>query len=428
MSKWQVRVHERLISPEEATAKLRNAGHIALASGCSEPVTVLKAIVREASHFSGLRFYNMALGSICPYAANDFSENFRLVTILPDPSLREAITRGTVEYLPVSLSAFPAYLRRLQTLDAALIQVSSPDRHGYCSLGLSVDYTRSAALTADLVIAEINTETPRTLGESFLHVSQIDYFVHAEQGCREFLEAPVSVVERRVAEHVAELVPNGSTVQFGIGSIARAIADKLQEKEELGIHTGIFTDAVMDLVESGAVSNRHKGIDTYKCVVTQVLGSTELYQYVSDNPGVEMRSCEYTHNYAVLTQLENFVAINSAVEVDLTGQVNAEYVNGKQISGTGGQLDFMHAASQSSKAKSVIALTSTAASGKISRIVHNMSPGAVVSTPRVDVDYVVTEFGIASLSDKTIRERTEAMIAVAHPAFRKQLSSLALGY
>lgn len=420
MENWQTIFEKRLITADHAISLLKSGGHVSVSSGCGEPLTLIEALLKQAPRFKNLHLYNMAVGSSCPYTAPAYRENFRLISVLPEASMRTKIQAGTVEYLPVRLSLFPEYLASLP-LDAALIQITPPDRHGFCSLGLSVDYTKPAAMAARLVIAEINETAPRTLGNSFIHVSQVDYFVKAEKPVLELAEAPNTSVERTIAEQVVKLIPDKATVQLGIGSLAGAIARQLKSKNELGIHTGIFTDAFMELVESGAVTNRHKGTDTYNSVFTQVMGSRKLYAYVDDNPGLAIRTCDYTHNFEVIQRLRNFRAVNSAVEVDIFGQVNAESIKGEQLSGTGGQLDFMHAACQGKDSFSIVAIPSTASGGKVSRIVPRLSSGTVVTTPRVDVDYVVTEYGVAELRHKTLKQRAEALIAVAHPDFRTEL-------
>jgi len=310
----------------------------------------------------------------------------------------------------------------IQPLDAVLINVSPPDAHGYCSLGTSVDAALSAIHAADVVIAQINRSMPRTLGDSFVHVGQIDLAVPVDQPPHEHVLPEVGDVERSIGENVAELVPDRATIQMGIGSIPTAVALALRTKRDLGVHTELLTDPVIDLVEAGAVTGDAKEINRGKIVTAFLMGSQRLYDFVDDNPMIEMRPVDYTNDTSVIRRFRRMIAINSAISVDLTGQVSADSIGTRFYSGVGGQMDFMRGAALAPEGRAIIALPSRAAGGAISRIVSVLAPGAGVVTSRAHVRTVVTEFGVAELFGRSIRERIAALIAIAHPEVRDDLS------
>jgi acyl-CoA hydrolase len=306
-----------------------------------------------------------------------------------------------------------------------LLNVTRPDAHGFCSLGTSVDASLAAALSARTVIAQLNAGMPRTHGDTFIHVSQIDLGVEVDQPPYEHIEGELGDVERRIGEHVAALVPDGATIQLGIGAIPAATALALRDKVDLGVHTEMFTDAVMELAEAGAITGRCKEINRGKIVSAFLMGSQRLYDWVDDNPMIELRPVDYTNDTAVIRRFSRMVAINSAIQVDVTGQVSADSIGRRFYSGVGGQLDYIRGAARAPHGRAIIALPSTAAGGRISRIVPVLDEGAGVVTTRAHVRTVVTEYGVAELHGRTIGERAEALIAIAHPEFREQLADAA---
>ncbi len=338
---------------------------------------------------------------------------------------------GRADFTPIFLSEIPGLFRSGQlALDAALIHVSPPDEHGFCSFGIEVGITKPAAESARLVIAEVNDRMPRALGDSFIHVSKIDYFVPVSYPLPELPQGTPGEVQMRIAENIADLIPDGATLQLGIGGIPDAVLLYLRDKKDLGIHTEMFSDGVVQLVEAGVITNERKTLHRGKIIVGFVLGTQRLYDFVDNNAMVEFHPTDYVNDPFIIAQNENMIAINSAIEVDLTGQVCADSIGHKFYSGVGGQVDFIRGAARSKGGKPIIALPSTAKGGTISRIVATLKPGAGVTTTRNDVHYVVTEYGVAYLHGKTIRQRVEALIGIAHPDFREDLRREArrLGY
>jgi 4-hydroxybutyrate CoA-transferase len=349
--------------------------------------------------------------------------HFRHRALFIGPNARRAVNEGRADYIPVFLSDIPRlFQRRLLPLDAAFINVSLPDAHGYCSLGTSVEATLAAVNSAGLVVAQLNRSMPRTLGDSFLHVSQIDLATEVDLPPYELPPSKIGRVERLIGEHVAELVADGATIQMGIGQIPAAVGEALRSKRDIGVHTEMFTDVVADLVEAGAVTGARKEINRGKIISTFVLGSERLYRFVNDNPLVEMRPVDYTNDTAVIRRFRRMTAINSALEVDLTGQVCADSIGTQLYSGVGGQMDFVRGAALAEEGRAIIALPSTAANGTVSRIVPWLNRGAGVTTTRAHVRTVVTEWGTAELFGKSIDERARELIAIAHPTFREELA------
>lgn len=315
----------------------------------------------------------------------------------------------------------PELLKNQLPVDVALIQVSEPDQQGYCSFGVSVDYTKPAAEMAGIVIAQVNKKMPRTMGDSFIHISDIDYIVEYTEDLLELPLPKIGEVEKAIGENCAKLVSDGDTLQLGIGAIPDAVLMFLKDKKDLGIHSEMISDGVIELVESGVITNKRKNLNPGKAVVTFLMGSRKLYDFVDNNPMIAMYPVDYVNNPLIAMQNDNLISINSCVQVDLTGQVASESIGYKQISGVGGQVDFVRAASMSKGGKSIIAIASTTSNGKVSKIVNTLDMGAIVTTSRTDVDYIVTEYGIAKLKGKSLRERAMALINIAHPDFRDEL-------
>ena len=411
------------ITATEAISLLRPGQRIALGDGCSEPQTLVEALIAEGRRLRGLEIVN-GFHSVTPrsYVQLDAEESLSLNTWMIGPRDRKALAEGKAEYTPCHVSEYHELLQEgLLPLDVALIQVSPPDADGNCSLGVTVGHLRDAVAVAPQVIAEVNEKMPYVLGESRLPLSQIDYLVETSRPLLELAPPRIGPAEEAIGRHVAHLIPDGATIQFGVGNIPEAVLKFLKDKRELGIHSGMLSDGVVDLVEGGAVTNARKTIDPGATIATCLMGTHKLYDLANRNPALELYPSSYTHSLRIISQLRDFISINAAVQVDLTGQINAESLGLKQISGVGGQADFVRGSHLSQGGKAITALTSTASGGKVSRIVPFLPPGSAVTTTRHEVQYVVTEYGIANLRGKSLKQRRKELIAVAHPDFREEI-------
>jgi acyl-CoA hydrolase len=412
----------RIVSADEAVAGIRSGDQVFVHGGAATPSVLLEALVRRADALRDVGVVHLHTEGPAPHLAPDVAASFRHRALFIGANAREAVNDGRADYVPVFLSDIPELFRtRVLPLDAVFINVSPPDAHGYASLGTSVDAGLAAIQAATTVIAQLNRSMPRTLGDSFVRVDQIDIGVEVDQPPHEHLAGPIGDVERRIGEFVAELVPDRATVQMGIGSIPGAVALALRDKRDLGVHTELFTDPVLDLVESGAVTGDAKEINRGKIVTAFLMGSQRLYDFVDDNPMIEMRPVDYTNDTSVIRRFRRMVAINSALSIDLTGQVSADSLGTRMYSGVGGQMDFMRGAALAEEGRAIIALPATAAGGTVSRIVPVLAEGAGVVTSRAHVRTVVTEYGTAQLFGRSVRERVDALIAIAHPEFREDL-------
>jgi 4-hydroxybutyrate CoA-transferase len=348
-------------------------------------------------------------------------KHFRHISQFVGGATRNTIVAGHGDYIPCFFSQIPYQLDTTIKPDVALIHLSLPDEHGYCSFGVAVDYTKHSTEVAPLVIAQINKHMPRTLGDSFIHVTDIDVIVEHDEPLIELSPPNITDVERAIGENCAKLIKDGDCLQLGIGAIPDAVLLFLKDKKDLGIHSEMFSDGVVELVEAGVITNSKKNFHKGKMLATFLMGTKRLYEFVHNNPAVAMYPSTYTNNPLVAGQNDNLVSINSCVQVDLLGQVCSEMVGTTQISGVGGQVDFVRAAAISKGGRSIIAMTSTAAGGKISKIVPTLDEGAAVTTSRNDVEYVITEHGIANLRYHTVRDRARMLINIAHPKFRDEL-------
>ncbi|MBI2954397.1 MAG: acetyl-CoA hydrolase/transferase family protein [Chloroflexi bacterium] len=411
----------RIVSPEKAIGIVTSGETVVLGTGCAEPQSLVDELVRQRERLSDVRLLTMTPAGKCAYAGSGMERHFRVLTFLGSPGLYDAIRAGRADYIPCHLSEIPRlFTQGYVRVDAALIQVSPPDAGGYCSLGISVDYLKVAVREAKVVVAEINERMPRTRGDCYVHMSEIDLAIESSQPLLTVERAAVlSEEEQMIGRNVADLVTDGATVQVGIGGLPDAVLRSLRDKRDLRIHTGIISDGIIDLVQAGAIAS--VGTGRSPVVSMLAMGSHTLYSYLHENPTIEMHPCTFTHASRVISQIEDFVSVNSALQVDPTGQVNAEYVGGVQVSGVGGQADFIRGAALAPGGRSIIALPSTANGGKVSRLVAKLDPGAVVTTPRTDVHYVVTEYGVADLRGKSLKERARALAAIAHPRFRDEL-------
>jgi len=356
---------------------------------------------------------------VAPYATEKFKENFRHNSFFIGDNTREAINAGVADYTPIFLSEVPGlFYHGLDRIEVALIQTSPPDRHGYMSLGVSVDIVKAATEMAGCIIAQVNGRMPRVHGNAFIHIDQVDYLIPYDEPILEYHPGADTEIAQPIGKYVARLIEDGDTIQVGYGSIPNAILANLADKKHLGIHTELLSDGIVELIKKGVIDNSRKKINRGKTVATFCMGTRDTYDFLDDNPSIDFRTIDYTNNPLVIAQHENMVAINSALEIDLTGQVTAESIGRVFHSGVGGQADFMRGAVLARGGKSILAIQSTALKDTVSRIVPTLSQGAGATLVRGDVHYVVTEYGIAYLHGKNIRERALALIAVAHPKFR----------
>jgi acetyl-CoA hydrolase len=418
----------RVTTAEAAVATIESGSRVFLTGNVSVPNKLLHALTTAAPNLHDVEICHALTVGDAPHAAPEMDGHLRVNTMFISANIRQAVLAGRADFTPVLLSEFPLLFKNgVLPVDVALTQVSPPDEHGFCSLGTEVGLTKSPAEAARVILAEVNEQMPRTLGDSFIHVSRLTHIVPVDYPIPEMAmggEGESQVVEA-IAGYIAELIPDGATMQMGIGAIPDAVLKFLFDKKDLGIHTELFSDGVIDLVEAGVLTGARKSIHVGKIVAGFILGSRRLYDWVDDNPMIEMHRTEYVNDPFVIAQNERMVAINSAIEVDLTGQVCADSIGPRLYSGVGGQLDFVYGSSRSKGGVPVIALPSTTTlrdGSVVSRIVPMLKHGAGVVTTRNHVRYVVTEFGVAPLYGKTIRERARALIAIAHPDFRDELS------
>jgi acyl-CoA hydrolase/GNAT superfamily N-acetyltransferase len=410
------------VTATEALTQLRNGMRVFIGSGCAAPGLLIEALAARAPEVYDVEVLHILTHGPAPYARRELLEHVRQNSFFIGGNVRSAVHEGVADYTPIFLSEIPRLFReRRMHLDIALVQVSPPDRHGFCSFGVSVDVVKAAVESADYVIAEVNPGMPRTLGDSFVHVSQLDAMVLSDRPLFEFPMEEITEEAEKIAEFIESLVPDGATLQTGIGAIPSAVLARLGHKRDLGMHTEMLTEAVLPLIESGVLNGRRKTLLPGKLVTSFCFGNRRFYDYIHDNPAFEFRPTEFTNDPFQIARNRNMVAISSAIEVDLTGQVCADSIGGKFYSGFGGQVDFIRGAARAEGGKPIIALPSTTKNGKITRIVPWLQMGAGVVTSRADVHYVVTEYGIASLHGKSVRERALALIHIAHPNFREQL-------
>ena len=383
---------------------------------------MVEALVTDGDHLADNEIVHLLTLGPAPYVAPGLEHRFRHTAFFIGQNVRQAVQEGRADFMPVFLSEIPSLIRsRRVRIDVVLIQVSPPDAHGYVSLGVSVDIVRAAVDSADLVIAEVNPSMPRALGDSFVPVSRIERLVPVDRPLYELHIEPLDDVCRSIGRNVASLIPDGATLQTGIGRIPHAVIEALAGRHDLGVHTEMLSDSVVDLVEAGVVTGRKKTLLPGKIVTSFAMGTKRLYDWIHDNPAVELRPSEFTNDPFVISRNDDMIAINSALAVDLTGQVAADTLMGRFFSGIGGQVDFIRGAARSRGGKPIIALPSTAQDGKVSRIRVGLEEGAGIVTSRGDVHYVATEYGVADLWGKTIRERATALTEIAHPDFRGEL-------
>ena len=412
----------KIVTAGEAVAGIRSRDQVYVHCAAAAPSVLLDALVDRADELEDVGVVHLHIEGPGPHLAPNMAGHFRHRALFIGPNARAAVNEGRADYVPVFLSDVPRlFMSGALPLDAVLVNATPPDRHGFCSLGTSVEAMHAAIRAAKTVIVQFNGSMPRTLGDSFIHVDEIDLAVEVDVPPYAHEVGPIGDVERRIGEFVADLVPDGATLQLGIGAIPAATALALRDKRDLGIHTEMFTDSVVDLVEAGVVNGSRKERNRGKIVTAFAMGSQRLYDFMHDNPMVEMRPVDFTNDTHVIRSFARMVAINSAIEVDLTGQVVADSIGHRLYSGVGGQMDFVRGAGLAADGRAVIALPSTAAGGAVSRITGALRDGAGVVTTRAHVRTVVTEWGVAELFGMSTRERAKALISIAHPDFRDQL-------
>jgi len=429
---WTNIYQSRIVTPQDAVkAAVKSGNRIFLTGNVSVPQKVLAALVDYAPNLHDVEVCQALTIGPADYVKSELEVHLRVNTLFISHNVRKAVHEGRADFTPVLLSEFPLLFKRgLLPLDVAIIHVSLPDEHGFCSLGVEVGLTKSPAESAKIIIAEVNQQMPRTLGDSFIHVSRLNYIVPVDYPIPEMPmteEGNTDVVEK-IAGYIADLIPDGATMQLGIGAIPDAVLKYLENKKDLGVHSELFSDGVIDLFNAGVITNARKTLHPGKIIAGFMLGTKRLYDWSDDNPVIEFHRTEYVNDPFVIAQNERMVAINSAIEVDLTGQVCADSIGPKLYSGVGGQLDFIYGASRSKGGVPIIALPSTTKmkdGTMITRIAAMLKLGAGVVTSRNHVRYVVTEYGVADLYAKTIRQRAQQLISIAHPDFREDLDKQA---
>jgi acyl-CoA hydrolase len=413
----------RIVSAEEAVEGIRSRDQVYLQCAAATPSVLLDALVARAPELEDVSVVHLHCEGPGPHLAPEMAPHFRHRALFIGPNARPAVNEGRAEYVPTFLSDVP---RLFQTgrlpLDAVFVNATPPDAHGFCSLGVSVEAMHAAIRVAKTVIVQLNASMPRTLGESFIHTSEIDLAVEVDVLPYEHAPPQIGDVERRIGEFVADLIPDHATIQLGIGAIPAATGLALRGKKDLGVHTEMFTDTVVDLVEAGVITGVRKERNRGKIVAAFLMGTRRLYDFVHDNPMVEMRAVDFTNDTHVIRTFSRMCAINSAIEVDLTGQVVADSIGHRLYSGVGGQMDFIRGAALATEGRAIIALPSMAAGGTASRIVTSLRAGAGVVTTRAHARTIVTEYGVAELFGRSIRERAQALIAIAHPDVREELA------
>jgi len=420
---WTDQYKQKVVTAAEAVKAVKSGDRIFLTGNCSVPNKILSALVDRAAELKDVEINQALTVGSADYVSPEMEGHIRVNTMFISHNTRQAVQEGRADFTPVLLSEFPLLFKdNILPVNVAFVHLSPPDQHGYCSFGIEVGLSKSPAESAEIIIAEVNEQMPRTLGDTFIHVSAIDYIVPVDYELPELAmggDKPSETV-KNIAGYIADLIPDEATMQMGIGAIPDAVLKHLFDKKDLGIHTELFSDGVIDLVEAGVITNAKKTLHPGKIIAGFILGTKRLYEWVHNNPLIEFLRTEYVNDPFVVSQNNRMVAVNSAIEIDLTGQICADSIGTKLYSGVGGQLDFVYGASRSKGGVPIIALPSTAKD--FSRIVTSLKQGAGVVTTRNHVHYVVTEYGVASLYGKTIRERALALINVSHPQFRDELT------
>jgi acyl-CoA hydrolase len=423
---WIEQYKGKLSSAEEAVSSVKSGNKIFISGNAATPFVLIDALAARKDELEDVEVNHVLLIGEDPLSKLGMENHFRHNSLFVGPADREAINEGRSDYVPVFLFEIPSlFTRGIIPLDMALIHLSPPDEHGFMSFAVECVASKAAAESAKLVVAQVNEKMPRTLGDSFIHISRVHRIVEVSEELPELERKPFTDVEAKIGLHVAELVEDGATLQLGIGGIPNAVLDSLAGRKDLGVHTEMVSDGIVKLIDAGIITNARKTLHAGKVIATFILGSRRLYEYVDNNPYFEVHPVDYTNDPFIIAQNEKMVAINSAIEVDLTGQVCSDSIGTKIYSGFGGQLDFIRGAAYSKDGKAIIALPSTAKNDTVSRIVPILRPGAGVVTTRADIHYLVTEYGIAYLHGKNLRQRAGEIIKIAHPRFRDELERFA---
>ncbi len=424
---WASTYRSRVTTAEKAVEGVRSGDHVWLHAGCCNPEELVRALVARADELENVEVAHLLTFGYAEHTNAKYEKSFRHRAMFTGGNVRQAVNEGRADWVPVFLSEIPHLITSgLQPVDVAMIHVSPPDEHGFCSYGVGVECTKAAAERASRVLALVNKQMPRSLGDAFIHVSKLTHVVEIDRLPVELPGAgQVGEVAMAIGRNIAELIPDGATLQMGIGEIPDGVLLYLKHKKNLGIHTEMFSDGLIELFEAGVITGEAKTLHRGKIVASFILGSRKTFDFIDNNPFVEFHPSDYVNDPFIIARHDNMVAINSALSVDITGQVNSDSIGRQVYSGFGGQVDFIRGASRSRGGKPIIALPATAKDGKISRIVDVLAEGAGVVTSRGDVHYVVTEFGVADLYGKSLRERARALIAVADPRFRDELGEAA---
>lgn len=419
---WEIDYKKKLRTPDEALRCVQSGMRVYIQPGCAEPETLVDALIQRAPHVQDVEIVHMMTMGRAPYVAPEMAGHFRHNAVFIGGNVREAVNEGRADYTPVYLSEIEELFESgAMPLDVALIEVSPPDSHGFCSFGVGVDTTLTAARLARYVVAQVNDQMPRTYGDSFIHVSKIDAIVESSRPLCAMKRAEITDMQAAIARNVAGLIEDGAVLQTGIGGIPDAVLPLLMDRKDLGVHSELVSDGVIPLIDAGVITGARKNFKPRKIILGFALGTKNLFDYVDNNPIFEFHPTAYTNDPALIARNDHMVAINSALQVDITGQVCSDSIGTYFYSGIGGQVDFLRGASRSKGGKAIIALSSTAKNGTISRITPMLAPGAGVVTSRGLIRYVVTEYGVAYLHGKSIRERAQALIEIAHPKFRDEL-------
>jgi acyl-CoA hydrolase len=423
--RWIEDYKSKLVSAAEAVSVVKSGNKIFTSGNAATPYQLLNALANRKDELRGVEVYHLLLMGDDPLSKPEMQAHFRHKSLFVGPADRRAVNEGRADYVPIFLYEIPRLFREQVQLDVAVIHTSPPDEHGYVSLGVETAATKAAAETAKKVIAQVNEKMPRALGDGFLHISRIHKIVEVSQELPTLNVKENNELEMKIAQNIMPLIPDRATLQLGIGGIPDAVLSLLKHKRDLGIHTEMVSDGVMEAVEAGIITNAYKTLHPGKVIATFILGSRKLYQYIHNNPLFELHPVDYTNDPFVVARNDGIVAINSAIEVDLTGQICSDSIGYTIYSGFGGQVDFIRGAARAKGGKPIIALPSTAKDGGISRIAPQLKNGAGVVTSRGDVHYIATEYGIVYLHGKSLRERAESLIQIAHPKFRAELELLA---
>jgi len=419
---WEVEYKKKLQTADEALACVQSGMRVYIQPGCAEPETLVEALMRRGPFVEDVEIVHMMTMGAAPYVAPEMAGHFRHNAMFIGGNVREAINEGRADYTPIYLSEIEGLFESgAMPIDVALLELSPPDSHGFCSFGVGVDTSLTAAKCARYVVAQINDQMPRTYGDSFIHVTDLDAIVDSSRPLCAITLPEISEMHRTIARNVAGLIEDGSVLQTGIGGIPDAVLPFLMDRKDLAAHSELVSDGVIPLIEAGVLTGERKNFKPRKIILGFALGTKRLFDFVDNNPIFEFHPTAYTNDPALIARNDKMVAINSALEVDLTGQVCSDSIGSRFYSGIGGQVDFLRGSSRSKGGKAIIAISSTAKDGTISRIVPMLSPGAGVVTSRGLIRFVVTEYGVAYLHGKTIRERAQALIDIAHPEFREQL-------